>query len=104
MPKRPALVGGSPRIRQAGRAGAASIDTLGALAFGLEELGLGFLELVHVVAVIGEERVCRLDVAHDREPQFEIDPIGLFLGLEFGDFVAQPLGVLGVLGRFGRQG
>lgn len=41
----------------------------------------GFFRLVDVVVVIRENRACRLHVAHVRELQLEVDPVGLTLGL-----------------------
>lgn len=74
------------------------------LAGGLEEPGLGLLELVHVVVVVRQKCACRLDVAHARELQPGVDPVALALGLELRDLAAQLLGRLCVLGRFGHLG
>lgn len=74
------------------------------LARGLEEPGLGLLELVHVVVVVRERGASRLHVAHARELQLEVDPVALSLSLELGDLAAQLLGRLCVLRRLGNLG
>lgn len=52
------------------------------LARGLEESGLGFFQLVHVVAVVAKEGTCGLHAAHACELQPEVDAVALALGLE----------------------
>lgn len=74
------------------------------LARGLEEPGLGLLELVHVVVVVREQGACRLHVAHARELQPEVDAVALSLRLELRDLAAKLLGRLGVLRRLGHLG
>jgi len=63
-----------------------------------EQPRLGFLERVHVAAVVCQNCTSGLYVAHSRQLQFEVDSVGLVLCLGFGDLSAQLLCCFCILG------
>ena len=78
-----------------GKSGLATLLLCGGVG---EQPRLGLLERVDVTGVVAQDSTRDLHVSHACQLQLEVDPVGLALGLELRDLVAQLFGRLCVPG------